>query len=216
MRRLRTRTGIAAALAIACALIAQAGPAEATSVLCKENVATCSPGAIWPTGSEFTVATKEERYVEFEMGINKQRCFENSSTIALEGTTGEGNVYGTWRNLTFNACEKNEEGVCLGVEARNLPWKAVFKAGASPSENKIELSSSGKGEPAIRIFCPLGVTCTFGVAAGFHVGMPTIEGQPQILVEAFPVKIEGGTGCSKSLTWLAAYTSISPTAYLTH
>lgn len=213
--------GVALALALSWIVTLQAPPADASSVLCKVNTfAACGPENTWPIGSEFKVAT-ENTYVVFELGPTKQRCGENSSSLVTEGTNAEGNVYGTWRSLVFNKCEAQEMTYCQGAEARNLPWKVVFKAGAEPSKNRIVVSSSGKGEPRIRISCNPGlpVTCTYGAVAEFEIGMPAPEGQSQIWVEVLlGLEEKTSTWCNSytELKWLANYNSISPTVYLTH
>jgi hypothetical protein len=205
--------------------------AGATSVLCKKNVSTCPAESVWPIGSEFSVATKAT-YVYFETSpsstepvTNKQACSEASSSIVTEGST-LGNVYGTWRNLSFAKCAAEtlggKLGVCAGAEARNLPWKMVFEAGAIPSQNVITVSSSGKGNPTIRISCSPGglpTTCTYS-AASLKLNMPVgTEEQPQVWVQNGVLSlVEGGLWCSseKILHWQANYNSVSPTAYLTH
>jgi hypothetical protein len=183
----------------------------------QKNVATCPAESIWPTGTEFSVATKSV-YTVFEMAGNRQRCSEASSSIVTEGTT-EGNVYGTWRNLSFGKCEIDKLGYCAGAEARNLPWKVVFKAGATSSENRIVVSSSGKGNPTIRIFCNpgLALTCTYG-AASLELAMPASGESSQIWVESLFPLVEGNIWCSgeKTMRWLANYNSVSPAVFLTH
>jgi hypothetical protein len=232
MRGRRTVTFAVAGLLAVALLAASAASAGATSVLCKKNVATCPAESIWPTGSEFTVATKALN-VFFETApstgqpvTNKQRCSEASSSIVTEGTTS-GNVFGTWRNLTFAKCAAETisgiYGVCGGgAEARNLPWKMVFEAGATPASNAITVTSSGKGNPTIRVTCtPGGVptVCTYS-AASLKLNMPVgAEEQPQIWVQsAVMTLVEGGFWCNteKALYWQANYNSVSPAAYLTH
>jgi hypothetical protein len=194
-----------------------AASAGATSVLCKKNVATCPAESIWPTGSEFTVATKSV-YTIIEMQANRQRCGEAASSIVTEGTTG-GDVYGTWRNLSFSKCEIDKLGYCAGAEARNLPWKVVFKAGATSSENRIVVSSSGKGNPTIRVFCNPGLpmTCTYS-ASSLEPAMPVSGEGSQIWVDSLMAWIEGSAWCAGEsvLRWRSNFNSISPQVFLTH
>jgi hypothetical protein len=232
MSRGRILTFLVAGLLAVGLLGMTATSAGATSVLCKKNVATCPAESIWPSGSEFTVATKAMN-VFFETApstagpvTNSQRCSEASSTIVTEGTI-LGNVYGTWRNLSFAKCTAETisgiYGVCGGgAEARNLPWKLVFEAGATPSFNAITVSSSGKGNPTIRVTCtPGGVptACTYS-ATSFSLKMPVgAEEQPQVWVPKVVLTlVEGGFRCSseKALYWVANYNSVSPAAFLTH
>jgi hypothetical protein len=204
-------------LGLVALLGAAASPAGATSVLCKKNVSTCPAESVWPIGSEFSVATKSV-YTVFEMQANRQRCGEASSSIVTEGTTG-GDVYGTWRNLTFAKCEIDKLGYCAGAEARNLPWKVVFKAGATSSENRIVVSSSGKGNPTIRVSCNpgLALTCTYS-ASSLELSMPVSGEGSQVWVESLLALLEGSVWCGGQtvLRWLADYNSVSPQVYLTH
>lgn len=210
------RIGIVVTLVCTIAAMSQAAPAEASSVLCKVNAGTCFSPNIWPLGTEFTVT--QERPVLFEMAFNKLECAESPSKIVTEGTDAEGNVYGTWRNLAFGSCMHSEGSFCESAEARNLPWKVVFKAGAESSENRIAISSSGKGEPRLRVSCALGsFTCTYGGAGETSIGMFPTEGRTHIFVQVVRELVEGGFACAsyKPIRWLAEY-QISPEAFLTH
>ena len=196
---------------IACAVAAGvcAAPASAT-VFCKTNVETCSAENTYAVGSEFSFSTSGTSVV-FETVAVKHKC--KKATMGMKTESSEaGLLFGAVTNMTFGECslEGSGFGECNSFEMRNLPWSARWSAGTGGGEDKMFLTESAKGRPAIRLLC-FGFTCTYG-SAELEIGMPVVSGKTHVRLERTLPLFESSPLCATTLKWSADYNSPSPEA----
>lgn len=193
-----TRVVVVSALAIV-AVLACGASVSSADALCedKPQVAEEEEACVVPYAEKTELKASSKKVVlaakEFE-----ERC-ESTLGGKTEKDLGEKKgLEGKVESLSFFNCE----GACSAASASSLPYKAVMKATGEGNGNVV-LSSSGSGNPGLKLTCVLGTTCTY------EAGEPSLAfkgGQPaSIVASGVPVTRTSGTFCPATGTITATY-----------
>jgi hypothetical protein len=198
--RLRWLAALAALLLLGMSAVRAESTASA-AVLCHNGALPCPEGDDYLSGTALngTLIGGSVSFVgeKFTLGCG-------SSSIS-GSTTAASPVVGQIVSLSFSSCELG-----CSVEARNLPYKAEFEAGAN-GDGTVVLSSSGSGPPQIKDNC-FGLTCTMGAS---KVSLDLDAGHPAALAaKSEPLVREGGEKaiCGETAKWSGSYAMTEPMA----
>jgi hypothetical protein len=189
--------GVAAAVAITATVVIGVASASAT-VLCKENLTTCSAGAIYPSGTGVEAKFKGAA-ITFK-GTLSVSC--TGSTIGGKTTAERGAPLpveiSSW---SFSGCTG-----CETVSAKNLSNTGQINR-TTGGNGTVTLASGGKGSPGIEMTgCAFGISCVWAAPT-----MSLTGGSPAKLAALVELeRIEGSKLCGSKILLTAEYEITSP------